>query len=60
MADLRWDVSRLIRLAYMLADGFTRDVIGVNAFLDALPGPASEIKLHVIWGWKLTFDEGVE
>ena len=50
MADLGQDVGRLVRLAYLSADGSTREIIGVNAFLDALPGPATEIKLHVIWG----------
>ena len=48
MADLGQDVARLVRLAYLSADGSTRRVIGVNAFLHALPGPVSEMKLHMI------------
>ena len=43
MADLRRDVARLVRIAYPSVDGFTREVIGINAFLDALPGPALDI-----------------
>ena len=39
-----------MKQAYPSVDGSTREVIGVNAFLDALPGPASENKLHMIWG----------
>ena len=42
MADLERDVARLVKLAYQSVDG--------AAFLDALPGLASEIKLHVIRG----------
>ena len=34
-------------------------MIGVNAFLDALSGPASEIKLHVIWGQLRNLQEAV-
>ena len=48
MTDLGQDVAGLVRLAYPAADGSTREVIGVNAFLDGLPGRASEIKLHMI------------
>ena len=40
MVDLGQNVARLVRLVYRSADGFTREVIGVNTFLDALPGPA--------------------
>ena len=50
MSDLGRDVAKLVRLAYPTADQTTREVIGINSFLDALPGPASEIKLHVIKG----------
>ena len=32
------DVARLVWPAYPSANGSTREVIGVNAFLDALPG----------------------
>ena len=31
MADLGWDVARLVRLAYPTADSSTREVIGFNA-----------------------------
>ena len=40
MADLGQNVARLVRLVYPTADGSTGEVIGVKAFLDALPGPA--------------------
>ena len=50
LADLGQDVARLVRPVYPSADGSTREVIGVNAFLDAMPRPASEIKLRMIWG----------
>ena len=43
MADLVWDVARLVRVAYLTASGSIRKVIGVNTFLDALPGPTLEI-----------------
>ena len=57
MADLGRDVAKLVRLAYPTADPATREVIGINSFLDALPGPASEIKLHVIKGRPRTLQE---
>ena len=50
MADLGRDIAKLVRLAYLTADTATRDVIGINAFLEALPGPASKMKLCVIKG----------
>ena len=37
MVDLGLDVARLVRRAYLTADGSTRIVKGVNASLDALP-----------------------
>ena len=42
MADFGQGVARLVRLAYPSADGSTREIIGVNAFLVALLGPASD------------------
>ena len=50
MVDLGRDVAKLVRLAYPTADAATRGVISINSFLEGLPGPASEIKLHVIKG----------
>ena len=35
------------------------EVIGINSFLKALPGPASEMKLHVIKGRPCTLQEAV-
>ena len=34
-------------------------MIGVNAFLDALPEPASEIKLHMIQSWPRNLQDAV-
>ena len=59
MANLGRDVAKLVRLAYPTADSATREVIGINAFLEALPGPASEMKLHVIKGRPKTLQEAV-
>ena len=50
ISDLGRDIGKMVRLAYPTADQNTREVIGINSFLDALPGPASEMKLHVIKG----------
>ena len=59
MANLGRDVAKLVRLAYPTADPATREVIGINAFLEALPGPASEMKLHVIKGRPRSLQEAV-
>ena len=59
IADLGRDIARLVRHAYPQADSVTREVVGINAFLDALPGPASEMKLHVIKGRPETLQEAV-
>ena len=59
MVDLGRDVAKLVRLAYPTADAATREVIGINAFLEALPGPASEMKLHVIKGRPRNLQEAV-
>ena len=40
MADLGKDVAKSVKLAYPEADAATREVIGINSFLEALPGPA--------------------
>ena len=59
LADLGRDIARLTRLAYPNADQATRETIGINAFLDSLPGPAIEIRLHVIKGHPATLQEAV-
>ena len=59
MVDLGRDVAKLVRLAYPMADAATREVIGINSFLEALPGPASEMKLHIIKGRPCTLQEAV-
>ena len=59
MTDLGRDIAKLVRLAYPTADMTTREVIGINAFLEALPGPASEMKLHVIKGRPRNLQEAV-
>ena len=59
MVDLGRDIAKLVRLAYPTADPSTRDVIGINSFLEALPGPASEMKLHVIKGRPRNLQEAV-
>ena len=57
MVDLGRDVANLVRLAYPTPDAATREVIGINSFLEALPGPASKMKLHVIKGRPRTVQE---
>ena len=59
LADLGRDIARLTRLAYPSADQATRETIGINAFLDSLPGPAIEIRLHVVKGHPNTLQEAV-
>ena len=52
-------MAKLVRLAYSTVVAATRGVTGINSFLEALPGPASEMKLHVIKGRPLTLQEAV-
>ena len=59
LADLGRDIARLTRLAYPNADQATRETIGINAFLDSMPGPAIEIRLHVVKGHPATLQEAV-
>ena len=59
MVDLGRDVAKLVRLAYPTADAATREVIGINSFLEALLGPASKMKLHVIKGRPCSLQEAV-
>ena len=53
------DIARLTRLAYPAADQVTRETIAINAFLDALPGPAIEIRLHVMKGHPKTLQQAI-
>ena len=59
MMDLGRDVAKLVRWAYPTADVAIREVIGINSFLEALPGHASEMKLHIIKGIPRTLKEAV-
>ena len=52
-------MAKLVRLAYPTADAATREVIGINSFLEALPGSVSKMKLHVIKGRPHTLQEAV-
>lgn len=59
LTTLGRDIARLVRLAYPTADVNTRETIGINAFLDALPGSALEIRLHVVKGRPLTLQQAI-
>ena len=59
LPELGREISRLIRLAYPSADTATRETIGINAFLDAIPGPAIEVRLNVLRGHPTTILEAV-
>ena len=59
MIVLGRDIAKMIRQAYPTADVATRETLGINAFLEALPGPASEMKLHIIKGRPRTLQEAV-
>ena len=59
LAELGRDVARLIRLAFPTADLATREMVGINAFLDAIPGPAIEVRLNVLRGCPTTLLEAV-
>jgi hypothetical protein len=59
LAELGRDVARLIRLAFPTADLATREMVGINAFLDAIPGPAIEVRLNVLRGHPSTLLEAV-
>lgn len=59
LAELGRDIARLTRLAYPRADPATRETIGINAFLDSLPGPSIEIRLHVTKSHPMTLQEAV-
>ena len=59
MAELGREIAKLVRLSHPTADQATREVIGINSFLEALPGPVSDMKLHVIKGRPRTLQEAV-
>ena len=59
LAALGRDIARLTRLAYPRADPATRETIGINAFLDSLPGQSIEIRLHVTKSHPMTLQEAV-
>ena len=59
LPELGRDIARLIRLAYPTADMATRETIGINSFLDAIPGPAIEVRLNVLRGHPTTILEAV-
>ncbi len=59
LTELGRDITRLTRLAYPTADMATRETIGINAFLDAIPGPAIEVRLNVLRGHPRTILEAV-
>ena len=59
LTTLGREVARMVRLAYPTADQVTRETIGINAFLDALPGHSIEIRLHVIKGHPKTLHEAI-
>ena len=59
MVDLGRDVAKLVRLTYLTTDATIREVIGIYFFLEALSGPAAEMKLHIIKGRPHTSREAV-
>lgn len=59
LSELGRDIARLIRLAYPTADQATRETVGINAFLDAIPGPALEVRLNVLRGHPRSLLEAV-
>jgi len=59
LPELGRSIARLVRLAYPDTDPGTRETLGINAFMDAQPGPAVEIRLHVIRGQPKTLQEAV-
>ena len=50
VVNLGRDIAKLVCQAYPTADTATQEVIRIKAFLEALPGPVSDMKLHVIKG----------
>lgn len=48
LSDLGRDIVRLVKLAYPSADPETRETVAISAFLDALPGTATETRMSVL------------
>jgi len=59
LTELGREIAKLSRLAYPTADQATRETIGINAFVDAIPGPAIETKLNIRRGRPTTILEAV-
>ena len=59
LPELGREIARLVRLAYPRADQATREQIAINAFSDSFPGPAIEIRLHIIRGQPQTLQEAI-
>jgi hypothetical protein len=59
LTSLGRDIARLVRFAYPTADDATRQTVGINAFLDALPCGSIEIRLHVVKGHPRTLQEAI-
>ena len=59
LTSLGRDISRMVRFAYPTADDPTRQTIGINAFLDALPCGAIEIRLHVAKSHPRTLQQAI-
>ena len=59
LPELGRDTAGLVHQAYSLADQATRDTSGINAFMDAMPGPAIETGFHIIRGQPKSLQEAV-
>jgi hypothetical protein len=58
-AELGRDIARPIRLSFPTADLATREMVRINAFLDAIPIPAIEVHLNALRGHPITLLEAV-
>ena len=59
LPELGREIARLVRLAYPRADPATREQIAINAFSDSFPGPAIEVRLHIIRGQPQNLQEAI-
>lgn len=59
LTSLGRDLARLVRFAYPTADDGTREILGVNALLEALPSGSLEIRLHVAKSRPQTLQQAV-
>ena len=59
LPELGREIARLVRLAYPRADQATREQIAINAFSDSFPGPAIEVRLHIIRGQPQNLQEAI-